>query len=97
VQHAPHASHTHANAAAHPGNTGAFLGALAHKDVPAKNHNPFFAHLISGGHDVLQIDKPPGQFPISTNVPSPVPLPGALWLFGSAVLVFLGFANRRKL
>lgn len=28
--------------------------------------------------------------------PSPVPLPGALWLFGSALLGFMGFSSRRK-
>jgi hypothetical protein len=33
---------------------------------------------------------------ISTNIAA-VPLPGAVWLFGSGLLAFLGVASRRKL
>jgi hypothetical protein len=33
---------------------------------------------------------------ISTNIAA-VPLPGAVWLFGSGLLAFLGVSSRRKL
>jgi PEP-CTERM motif len=60
---------------------------------------PFFTFLMTTGQYVLQINTLPGEMNISTNINavSSVPLPGALWLFGSALVGFLGFTNRRKL
>jgi hypothetical protein len=61
--------------------------------------NPFFDFLASAGTQyVLELSKVGGEstFASVTNI-SAVPLPGALWLFGSALLGFLGFSNRRKI
>jgi hypothetical protein len=52
--------------------------------------------LVTAGQHPLQLDKPPGHSSAPSNV-SAVPLPGALWLFGSAVVAFLGFSMRRKI
>jgi hypothetical protein len=81
------------------GNTGALLTSWTQADVPGNNLVPFFTFLLTAGQYVLQINTLPGEMNISTNINavSSVPLPGAMWLFGSAVLGFLGFTNRRKL
>ena len=66
------------------------LGIVVEEDEPARiSTEAAFSRL-------LQINTLPGQMNISTNIAA-VPLPGALWLFGSAVLGFLGFTSRRKL
>jgi hypothetical protein len=78
------------------GNTGALLTSWTQTDVPGNNLVPFFAFLLTAGQYVLQINTLPGQMNISTNIAA-VPLPGALWLFGSALVGFLGFSSRRKL
>ena len=36
------------------------------------------------------------NFTVVENQVNPVPLPAAAWLFGSALLSFVGFSNRRK-
>ncbi len=59
------------------------------------------AGLISWAVDsskqyVLRIDPAGGAGAVATSSVSAVPLPGALWLFGSALLGFLGLSNRRK-
>jgi hypothetical protein len=87
---------TDTNGASLAGNTGALLTSWSQTDVPGNNLIPFFATLLTAGQYVLQINTLPGQMNISTNIAA-VPLPGALWLFGSAVLGFLGFTSRRKL
>jgi hypothetical protein len=87
---------TDTNGAALSSNTGALLTSWSQTDVPGNNLVPFFTYLLTAGQYVLQINTLPGQMNISTNIAA-VPLPGALWLFGSAVLGFLGFTSRRKL
>jgi hypothetical protein len=87
---------TDTNGASLAGNTGALLTSWSQTDVPGNNLIPFFATLLTAGQYVLQINTLPGQMNVSTNIAA-VPLPGALWLFGSAVLGFLGFTSRRKL
>jgi hypothetical protein len=64
-------------------------GAAADKAVP------LHAALLSGGHAALQVTAPPGQVAAPASI-SAVPLPGALWLFGSALLAFLGFSRRGR-
>jgi hypothetical protein len=64
------------------------------KDHPANHAVPFHVALLSAGPHNLQFDKGPPSS-VSPKV-SAVPLPGALWLFGSALLAFLGFAKRRR-
>jgi hypothetical protein len=61
--------------------------------------NPFFTFLMaSGGQYVLELSKVGGTSTLASDVSvSAVPLPGAIWLFGSALLGFLGFSNRRKI
>lgn len=67
-------------------------------DLSPGNLFPFFSFLAQAGQQyVLQIIRGPGVETVSTNIQvSAVPLPGALWLFGSALLGFLGFSSRRK-
>jgi len=64
--------------------------------VPASHATPFHAQLLGAGQDVLEIDSPKGQPPVSNQV-SAVPLPGAMWLFGTALLAFIGIASRHRL
>jgi hypothetical protein len=77
-------------------NTGTLLGNFSQQDVPGNNLIPFFTFLLTAGQYVLQINTLPGQMNVSTNIAA-VPLPGAMWLFGSALLAFLGMSARRKL
>jgi len=84
------------NAAAGAGNTGGLLQSWSQADVPGNNLIPFFNFLLTTGQYVLQINTLPGQMSVSTNIAA-VPLPGAMWLFGSALLAFLGVSARRKL
>jgi hypothetical protein len=46
---------------------------------------------------VLRINPFGGDRFSATTEISAVPVPGAIWLFGSALLGFLGFSNRRKI
>jgi len=64
-------------------------------DLPANIIIPFHDVVLGAKQQVLQFTPRPNQDSIS-NV-SAVPLPGAIWLFGSAILGFLGFSKRRKL
>jgi hypothetical protein len=93
---ASYALFTDTNAAAGAGNTGAMLQSWSQTDIPGNNLIPFFNFLLTTGQYVLQINTIPGQFSVSTNIAA-VPLPGAMWLFGSALLAFLGVSARRKL
>jgi len=72
------------------------LNTISQTDVPGNNLIPFFTFLLTAGQYVLRIDTLPGQFNVSTNIAA-VPLPGAMWLFGSALVAFLGMSARRKL
>ena len=56
---------------------------------------PLYAYLLSAGQYVLEIGTLPDQSTVANKI-SAVPLPGALWLFGSALLAFLGISSRRK-
>jgi hypothetical protein len=77
------------------GNVGALLAGWSQQDVPGNNLIPYFSYLLTAGQYVLQINTLPGQMNISTNIAA-VPLPGAMWLFGSALLAFLAISSRRK-
>lgn len=69
-------------------------GAKGAKD--AKDASPLHSYLIGAGQYVLDVGTLSGQQTQPSTV-SDVPLPGALWLFGSALLAFLGISSRRKL
>lgn len=74
-------------------NTGVELA----ETVPYLNVGGSFQYALQSGKQyVLQIQKnSSGWESITTNV-SAVPLPGAIWMFGTALLGFLGFSSRRK-
>jgi hypothetical protein len=72
----------------------AAAAAVPRAAVPRDEH-PFYSYLLSAGEDVLQLGSAPKQqaaAPVSA-----VPLPGAIWLFGSALVAFLCIAGRRRL
>jgi hypothetical protein len=87
---------TDTNLSAAVGDRGTLLGTFSQQDIAGNNLIPFFTFLLTAGQYVLQINTLPGQFNVSTNIAA-VPLPGAMWLFGSALLAFLGMSARRKL
>jgi hypothetical protein len=68
------------------------------KDIPGALVAPLHANLVSAGRDLLDIGtveaKPTPSTPTQTSV---VPLPGALWMLGSALVAFIGIASRHKL
>ncbi|MDB5897343.1 MAG: hypothetical protein JWP22_1546 [Ramlibacter sp.] len=76
--------------------TGPQLVTWTQSDVPLNNNVPFFTYLLTAGQYVLAIATQAGQLSISTNI-SAVPLPGAIWLFGTGLLAFLGISSRRKM
>ena len=57
---------------------------------------PFHEHLIGADAQPIEIGPRAPQDPVAKQV-SAVPLPGAIWLFGSALLAFLGISSRRSL
>ena len=59
---------------------------------------PLHSYLLSAGQYVLEVStlSEPSS-PSARKTISEVPLPGALWLFGSALLAFLAISSRRKL
>jgi hypothetical protein len=63
--------------------------ALARKDAP------FHSYLLDAGRFVLDVGSLSQRRAEAPTV-SAVPLPGALWLFGSALLAFLVISGRRK-
>lgn len=70
-------------------------GALA-ETVPYLTVGQSFQYSLPPGQYILQIQKnSKGWESITTNV-SAIPLPGALWMFGAALVGFVGFSNRRK-
>lgn len=78
------------------GTTGTLLTSWTLNDIVGTNSVPFFSYLLTAGQYVLGISTSPGQLSVSTSI-SAVPLPGALWLFGTALAAFLGISRRRKL
>jgi len=92
---------TDTNAAAGASDTGTAVtltptGSLV--DNAGSNSIPFFTFLMQAGAQyVLQLTGDGTGITGSVSTISAVPLPGALWLFGSALLGFLGFSNRRKI
>jgi hypothetical protein len=62
--------------------------------APGKD-DPFYTSLLEAGRFVLDVGSLSQQRAPSHPV-SAAPLPGALWLFGSALLAFLAIAGRRK-
>lgn len=61
-----------------------------------KSGSPLHSYLLSAGEYVLQVGTLSDQYTARSNI-TDVPLPGAIWLFGSALLAFLGISSRRKL
>jgi hypothetical protein len=61
-----------------------------------KTGSPLHSYLLSAGEYVLQVGTLSEQHTKPSRI-SDVPLPGAIWLFGSALLAFLGISSRRKL
>jgi hypothetical protein len=61
------------------------------------NPDYFFTFVLQAGTQyVLSImNANPNSISTTTQISS-VPLPGAIWLFGSALLGFFGFSSRRK-
>jgi hypothetical protein len=92
---ASYSLYTDTDASVTTSNAGALLTNWTQQDVPGNNLIPFFSFLLTAGQYVLEINTLPGQMNISTNIAA-VPLPGAMWLFGSALLAFLGISSRRK-
>jgi hypothetical protein len=84
------------NALLHASDTGSLLTSWSQTDIAANNTLPFFSYMMAAGQYVLGITTLAGQHSISTNI-SAVPLPGAVWLFGTALAAFLGISRRRKL
>lgn len=79
-----------------PGSTGAPLAGRSQANVPAGSQAPLLTQLLNVGQHVLQSDTIAGPLSASTQMTA-VPLPGAIWLFGSALLAFLGISSRRRL
>jgi hypothetical protein len=61
-----------------------------------KSGSPLHSYLLSAGEYVLQVGTLSEQYTAPSRI-ADVPLPGAIWLFGSALLAFLGISSRRKL
>ena len=60
-----------------------------------KSGSPLHSYLLSAGEYVLKVGTLSEQHTAPSRI-SDVPLPGAIWLFGSALLAFLGISSRRK-
>jgi hypothetical protein len=54
-------------------------------------------HLLGAGQLVLEVGTSKAGPPAVANQVSAVPLPGAIWLLGTALLAFIGIASRHKL
>lgn len=76
---------------------GSFLDIIL-SDSPDETVNPFFNFVMDAGkHYILELTRMSSNLSFAQTDVSAVPLPGAIWLFGSALLGFLGFSNRRKI
>ena len=62
-------------------------------DVAAKVL-PFHGVILGARPYILQLTPKRDSSPANISA---VPLPGAVWLFGSAILAFLGFSQRRRI
>ena len=51
-----------------------------------------FANNIPGNVDIIEFD----HLAIGATGPNPVPIPAAIWLFGTALIGLVGFGKRRK-
>jgi hypothetical protein len=72
----------------------AIAAAPAPLPAPARD-DPFYTSLLEAGRFVLDVGSFSQQRAPARTL-SAAPLPGALWLFGSALLAFLAIAGRRK-
>lgn len=74
-------------------------GLLRFAEVAGSTHGssiPVFRYLLQEGRKyVLKVELESGGAVTQTRV-SAVPLPASFWLFGSALLGFVTFSNRRK-
>ncbi|MET0544031.1 MAG: hypothetical protein ABWZ88_19995 [Variovorax sp.] len=61
----------------------------------ARKGGPFHAYLLGAGRYMLDVGSFAHARPVLSTI-SAVPLPGALWLIGSALLVFLVISARRS-
>lgn len=75
---------------------GVSQGALT-ETVPYLTVGQNFHYSLPQGQYVLQIQKTASGWESITTKVSAVPLPGALWMFGAALVGFVGFSSRRKL
>ena len=80
--------------------TGSQLAAAAQL-VPNGDHSAgdywnFFAESPSEYFNVVKFFSSTNAFETDNHAVNAVPLPAAAWLFGSALLGFAGFSNRRK-
>jgi hypothetical protein len=92
---AAYALYADTDASVGSGNTGAQLDSWSLVDIAGNNLAPFHTVVLGAGQYLLQVTTSEGQFSISSQI-TPVPLPGALWLFASAMLAFLGLCSRRR-
>lgn len=71
------------------------LNASAH--VGQNNMSHRFQHTLPAGQQpVLQIANDNEDLNVVSAKVSAVPLPGAIWMFGTALLGFIGFSSRRR-
>ncbi|HSV77820.1 MAG TPA: hypothetical protein VLK85_01270 [Ramlibacter sp.] len=71
---------------------------MRRQDGPSKHVIPVQTNLLGAGKMVLEVSTVEARQPSpSGSTPPAVPLPGALWLFGTALVAFVGIAGRHKL
>lgn len=75
-----------------PVNTGPFVPAVGTYDTATHAYSLTWTSQISGGPFNSVI----GHWHLDGTIVRPVPLPGAVWLFGSGLLGLLGLARRRR-
>lgn len=88
--------HANTDAVAIGSATAAMLLLRTQPEPTDRGDLPIHAYLLSAGEYVLAVGTLAAEVPPSTQV-SAVPLPGAIWLFGSALLAFLGISSRHRL
>jgi hypothetical protein len=74
---------------------GPLLSGVRTPEPALKDGSPLHSYLLSAGQYVLQVGTLSEQYTAPSKI-TDVPLPGAIWLFGSALLAFLGISSRRK-
>lgn len=74
--------------------------ALSLANLVTNNKGYIFAAHVQcsgrGGNECNSVSNESSHFIAGPGEISSVPVPGAAWLFGSALLAFVGFGNRRK-